>query len=173
MDTGEIKKLIEAFYNGETNPGEEQMLFDYFNSKDVSDDLLDEKELFLNMHKNDPIEVPEKLEDRLNTLIDKLSEEEKTKQKRKRLWIQAGSIAAGIALLISAGLYFHKRQETINPDKPSLTSQVSEEDQAKIKEAQEALMLLSANFNKGVEQVEFASANLNRTSEILNKTFKQ
>ncbi|MBB4036056.1 hypothetical protein GGR21_001957 [Dysgonomonas hofstadii] len=173
MDTGEIKKLIEAFYNGETSPEEEQILSDYFNGKDVSDDLLDEKELFLNMYKNDPIEVPEKLESKLNILIDKLDDEEKIKQKRKKLWIQVGSIAAGIALLITAGLYFNKGQETINPDKPSLTSQVSVEDQAKIKEAQEALMLLSANFNKGVEQVEFASANLNKANEILNKTFKQ
>lgn len=175
MDTGEIKKLIEAFYNGETKPEEEQMLRNYFNSNDISDELQDEKKLFLGMHKEDPIEMPPALEQNLNNLIDNLAKEEEAKSSpNRKLWFRIGSLAASIALLVSAGIYFNKKQETINTDNPHLAmTQVTDEDKQKIKEAQDALLLLSSNFNKGVDQLELVSANLDKTSGILNKTFNR
>jgi len=171
MDTGEIKKLIEAFYEGETNPEEEQKLHDYFNSDDIADELQDEKKLFLEMHKGDPIETPPLLEQKLNSLIDKLALEEskKSESNKRRLWIRVGSIAAGLALLISAGIYFNKKQEIANPDNPQL-AQVTEEDKQKIKEAQDALVLLSSKFNKGVDQLALVSNGFDKTAGILNKT---
>jgi len=171
MDTGEIKKLIEAFYNGETSAEEEQILFDYFDGENVAEELLDERKIFLQMNEKDNIDIPSGLEARLDSLIDELARAEETKKqpKKKQLWAWAGSVAAGIALLIFAGIHFSKEQ---NPVIPTVT--VAEtEDQQKIEEAQKALLLLSSNFNKGVDQLSLVSTNLDKANDILNKTFNR
>lgn len=172
MDTSEIKRLIEAFYNGETSADEEQILFDYFNSTDVAEDLTGEKNIFLQMNEKDNIYVPATLESRLDNLIDELvhKEELEKQSKKKYLWIQAGSIAAGIALLIFAGIHFTGGQNNV---KPTLANNVELDDQQKIEEAQKALILLSSNFNKGMNQVSMVSTNLDKANEILDRTFNR
>ena len=40
MKTSEIKKLVEAFYNGETTIEEEKLLLSYFQGEDVAEELL-------------------------------------------------------------------------------------------------------------------------------------
>ena len=42
----EIQQLIERFLNGETCNAEEQVLYDYFNGKDVADNLIYYREMF-------------------------------------------------------------------------------------------------------------------------------
>lgn len=171
MDTSEIKKLIEAFYNGDTTADEEQILFDYFSSEDVAEDLLDEKKIFLQMNEADSINIPSDLELKLDNLIDNLNYEEEVKQhsKKKHLWIQVGSVAAGVALLIFAGIHFTKEQNEMKPS----TANIELDDQQKIEEAQKALILLSTNFNKGLDQVTMVSTNLDKANEILDKTFNR
>lgn len=171
MDTGEIKKLIEAFYNGNTTAEEEQTLLDYFKGENVAEELLNEKKIFLEMNETDNIEIPVGLEDKLSNLIDKLAteEEEASKPRKKSLWTWAGSVAAGVAILIFAGIHFTKQHETVMP----IVTQVNAEDQYKIEEAQKALLLISSNFNKGVDQLSVVSTSLDKTNEILNKTLGQ
>lgn len=172
MDTGEIKKLIEAFYNGETTAEEEQILFDYFNSDNVADDLKDEKTIFRQMNETDNIDIPPMLESKLNNIIDELARKDGAKKKTNkiRLWAGAGSIAAGLALLIFAGIHFSKEQYNVMP----ATSTYSQaEDQKKIEEAQKALLLLSSNFNKGMDQLDVVSTNLDKANEILDKTLNR
>ena len=178
MNTTEIKKLIDVFYNGETSVEEEQLLLDYFNSENVAEELFEEKELFLHMYNTDPVDVPAGLESKLNNLIDELASEEtekvKLQPKRKQMWARAGSIAAGVALLISAGVYFNKKANTITPPiAQGGTEIINTEDEQKIKEAQEALVLLSSKFNKGMDQLAVVSTNLDKTNEIINKTFNR
>jgi len=178
MSTDNIKKQIEAFYNGETTPEEEQILFGYFSGKDVAEELFDEKKLFLKMYEAaDFPDVPPMLASKLSNLIDELSLKEEVKavtiqpqQNKRKLWLWAGSAAAaGIALLVSVGISFN--------DKPSIidtqTATITAEDQQKIKEAQEALLLLSSNFNKGMDQLAVVSQNLDKTNDILTKTLKR
>lgn len=171
MDTSEIKKLIEAFYNGETTADEEQILFDYFNSDNVAEDLVDEKIIFLQMNDKDDIHIPPTLESKLDSLIDELAHKDELRKqsKKKYLWIQASSIAAGLALLIFAGIHFTREQNEV---KPSIAN-VELDDQKKIEEAQKALLLLSSNFNKGVTQLSVVSTNLDKANEILDKTFNR
>ena len=52
MKTSEIKKLVEAFYNGETTIEEEKLLLSYFQGEDVAEELLKEKDLFLNLYQS-------------------------------------------------------------------------------------------------------------------------
>ena len=175
MDTGEIKKLIEAFYNGETTPEEEKKLAVYFNGDHVDDELLDEKKLFLAMHTGDEVNTHPQLEQKLNNLIDKLAKEEtKKKPSRRKLWMQVGSIAAGLALLVSAGLYFSNGQKPpVGNQPPAGTVNISEADEQQLEEAQDALILLSSKFNKGVNQLALVSSNFDKTSDIINKTINR
>ena len=46
MKEKEIQQLIERFLEGATTNAEEQMLYDYFNSKDVADSLRPYREMF-------------------------------------------------------------------------------------------------------------------------------
>lgn len=182
MNTSEIKKLLDTFYNGETNTGEEQILMDYFKGEDVAEELMDERDIFLGIYQADSIDVPSSLESKLNNLIDELEEKgakgTKPLQTKRRLMTWIGSAAASIAILISVGLYLNNRPETVvepplayqqdnNPE------QLSEEDRKAVQEAEEALMLLSSKFNKGVKQMAVVSDNIEKTNEILNKTFNR
>lgn len=173
MDTSEIKKLIEAFYNGNTTAEEEQTLLDYFKGENVAEELLNEKKIFLQMNETDNIDIPVGLENKLSNLIDKLATEEKkaSQPKKRNLWTWAGSVAAGVAILLFAGIHFSKQHETVMP-MPTVTN-INAEDQYKMEEAQKALLLISSNFNKGVDQLSAVSTNLDKTNEILNKTLGQ
>ena len=83
MKTSEIKKLVEAFYNGETTIEEEKLLLSYFQSEDVAEELLKERDLFLDLYKSEPIDVPLHLEAKLGTLIDELAAKETVKVELK------------------------------------------------------------------------------------------
>eukprot|EP01107_Rhizomastix_libera_P012619 TRINITY_DN3202_c0_g1_i1.p1 TRINITY_DN3202_c0_g1~~TRINITY_DN3202_c0_g1_i1.p1 ORF type:complete len:187 (-),score=2.28 TRINITY_DN3202_c0_g1_i1:491-1051(-) len=180
MKTSEIKKLVEAFYNGETTIEEEKLLLSYFQGEDVAEELLKERDLFLDLYKSEPIDVPLHLEAKLDTLIDELAAKETVKvelkpvSKKKYILRWAGSIAAGIAILITAGIYFNKQEkETTAPIAQTIDKTIDKADEQKIKEAQEALVLLSSKFNKGMDQLALVSTNLDKTNEILNKTFNR
>ena len=170
-----IYELVEKFYNGETNREEEQTLHNYFNSNDVADELQHEKALFLQLYKNDALEVPSALAKRLEKAIDRLERQEQEQVARrktlKRLWIQAVSVAAGLALLVSIGwLTGNEEKSTTNE---ITMAQLSEEDQQKIREAEKALLLLSSTFSKGIEQMELISMGLEKTTTILNKSLNR
>lgn len=181
MNTDNIKKLIEAFYNGETTAEEEQILKDYFNGDNIAEELEEEKDIFVQLYDAKPIEVPSTLKPRLENLIDDLAAQEKEevvisepKQSKRHLMRWIGSIAAGVAILISAGIYF-KGKSNINPSINEYTQMkdtYSDPEEA-YKEAQKALALVSSNFNKGVSQVNVVSESLDKTNEILNKTFNR
>lgn len=183
MNTSKIKILLEAFYNGETNAEEEQILLAYFKGADVDKELIDEKDIFLVMYQPEPIEVPSSLEEKLNFLIDDLAAKECTlekkapqNKKRKLTWI--GSIAAGIAILVSVSLFFNNKptvtgDPTIAQQKNADISNLSEADKKALKEAEDAIVLLSSKFNKGVNQLAVVSSNIDKTNEILNKSFNR
>lgn len=167
MNTREVKKRIEEFYNGETSAEEEQLLSDYFRSGDVEEELAGERELFLRLFSARPAAVPPGLERKLNERIDRLAAEEagkatpKPRRGGRRMWIWTGSVAACLLLFVVAGDYVHKKKQMARVETATAG------DEQKIKEAQEALTLLSVKFNHGVEQLAVVSTNLDKTSEIL------
>ncbi len=73
MQIENIKRLLESFYKGETSIEEEKTLLHYFQSKDISEELSEEQEIFLSMYESDSIEVPAGLESNLSRLIDQLA----------------------------------------------------------------------------------------------------
>ena len=113
--------------------------------------------------KDEEIAIPDGLETRLEQLIDRLAEQE-MQAKRRRLWLGTFSAAASIALLLSAGIFFHTKQNNLrsieNPELACL-------------EARKALEKVSVNFNKGLDQLAFVSEKIEKTNQILDKTFNK
>jgi hypothetical protein len=117
------------------------------------------------------IDVPAGLESQLETLIDRLDKEEKqAKRKAKQIRIWAGSVAAGIAILISAGWYVYSSGET-KISGVSRTATVNDPEIA-CREAERALVLVSRNFNRGLAQLAMVSDEMEKVNKTLDKTFK-
>lgn len=171
MKTDEIKKLLDAFYEGNTSPEEELLLKNYFNSSDVANELLDEKEIFLGFFEHSPVVVPNALEAKLERLIDTLDKENKKKKLTVKNMVTWLSVAASVAILISVG--FHLNKGAIQGDNQALVESVnSKMSEKEVVEVENALLLLAANFNKGLGQIDEVKGNFDRTSNILNETFK-
>lgn len=183
MNTDDIKKLLDAFYNGETSADQERILMEYFSGEDIADDLKDEREIFLGIYQGESVEVPSSLESKLNNLVDELAGKEAKKEtgaerkslnSRRTMWTWIGSAAAGVAILISAGIFFNKpAAETVIAQNQPGNTELSEADKEAVKEAEDALVLLSSKFNKGVNQLAVVSSNIDKTNDILNKTFNR
>jgi hypothetical protein len=171
MKTEDIKQLLEDFYNGETTVEQEQLLIRYFENENIAEELQKDKVIFLQFYQGDSLQNCPHLETKLSQLIDELAVNEKSKIRQIWLWI--GSIAASFLLLISFGLLFYQK----NNDTSELAQHTEYKDtfdnpeDAAI-EVEKALMLLATNYNKGIDQVMVAVNNIEKTNEIIRKTFK-
>lgn len=116
---------------------------------------------------HEKINVPADLEAKLSNLIDSLDAKEK-RSKRNIFWISG--IAASMVILFSIGFFYHSENTY---DTPITTNHIIIEnpEEASI-EAKKALMKVAVNFNKGMEQLNLLSDNLQKTNNILNKTLK-
>jgi hypothetical protein len=116
------------------------------------------------------IKVPDDLESKLETLIDRLDREEKqSKKKAKQIRLWLGSLAASFAILISVGLFINHSVSMFSSDFQNLTI----EEKTACMEAQKALLLVSENFNKGMAQITMVSNEMDKTNKTLNKTIKR
>lgn len=184
MKTDEIKKILEAFYNGETSIEEEMQLLRYFESEEVADELLIEKQLFIGLHRSQPIEIPEKLEKNLEDLIDNLEQEEGIREKNglharimpKRPVKSRLALIAALAVAASLLLVFVVRLQMTDgsglsqlPAKECMTELDDEPEDTfnnpadAQRAAEEALMKVSVNLNKGFGELSFATTSYRET----------
>ena len=105
----------------------------------------------------------------METLIDRLAEEE-IQVKRRQRWIWLGSIAAGIAILLSLNLFFHTEQKN---DLQLSSAHPIENPETAYMETQKALKKVSLKFNKGMNQLAMVSGRVDKTNQILDKTFNK
>jgi hypothetical protein len=121
----------------------------------------------------DKIAVPADLESRLETLIDRLAEAEKVsthKTQQMRWWISG--MAAGLAILLSLGIFLHSDYSK-NNDLTAQATPLTKEQELACLEAQKALVLVSRNFNKGMDQLTLAVNEIEKSNNTINKTFKR
>jgi hypothetical protein len=104
MKDEELKRLIERYYNGESNEEEERSLRDFFRRNDVPAGYEAEKSIFGYYAESETIPEPSiGFEARILAGID-ASEKQHGTQKNRRYLIPLISAAAGLLLL--AGSYF-------------------------------------------------------------------
>ena len=166
MKVEEIERLLAEFYEGNTNEQEEELLKEAFRTEEVPEHLQKDKKLFLSFFPGEVVDnVPAGLEDKLSRMIDEKAEEEQRffhRNKAKRNWRWIGGIAATILVLVGAGYGITNMGEDMRPPTPQDTFSDPE---AAYKALQATLIEVSANLNKGIEQIEETRIDVTKVNE--------
>ena len=181
MKPTEIKKLVEAFYLGETSQEEEQMLFDYFQKETVEDEWQPDKAFLMQMRqlKNDTVAAT--FDAKTDALFNSLETKEKQTSRVRKLWVRWGNVAAAFLMTGTiAWLLAHKADNNADAyvQEEAYTQAIpqqnfafaerplTEEDCRKI---EAALTMVVESFEKGImQQLEIVAENLAFTSQSLN-----
>lgn len=170
MKVDEIERLLAAFYEGNANEQEEELLKEAFRTEELPEHLQKEKELFLHLFPEEAVEgVPIGLEEKLNRLIDEKAEEEQLffrRNKTKRNWRWVGGIAATLLLLVGMGYGITNVGERMRP--PTYRDTFSNPEDA-YKVLQATLLEVSVNLNKGIEQIEETQKDVTKVNREIMK----
>ena len=171
MKVSELEKLLARYYEGETTGAEERELKRFFAEEDVPAHLLAEKEFFLQLDtacSGQEAGVPEGMEHRLNRKIDEWDTRERREGKvKKRMFSlrlqRMGSIAAGLLILFSVGMYLYRPYQV-----PTAQDTCATPEEAYV-QARKALVLLSSSLNKGIKEMESVQETAGRIQENVNE----
>ena len=170
MKVEEIERLLAEFYEGNTNEQEEELLKEAFRTEEVPEHLQKDKKLFLSFFPGEVVDnVPAGLEDKLSRMIDEKAEEEQRffhRNKAKRNWRWIGGIAATILVLVGVGYGITNMGEDMRPPTPQDTFSDPE---AAYKALQATLIEVSANLNKGIEQIEETRIDVTKVNQEVRK----
>lgn len=149
MELNRIEKLLEKYFQGETNLVEEQELKNYFASGNVAPNLKQYQSMFgyFSEAKNE-----------------KFTKEIVIHNKKKStIWL---SIAASVTILLGVGVFSYLNMET----KTKTTGELGTYDDPEVafRETQKALNMVSENVNVGIKSVEY----VNEYQESRNLIFK-
>jgi len=155
MNIKEIEILLEKYFGGESSLKEEKILQEFFCSGEVPEHLKQHRQLFgfFRDTRGEILANPafeQKLEEKL--CMQKEETPVISLQPRRARFLYVTGIAAGVLLLV--GLFFTFQKEVFN--KPESQTAVTGTALA-YAQAQQALMLVSENFNKGMDKVQYLS----------------
>ena len=163
MKSQEIERILEKYYNGETSLEEERLLKEYFSGHEIPAHLQAEKAMFTSFLN----EKGKGLQDNdFDRLVEKKISDKGSIVNRfmtNRRWIYAAaSIAATVLILLAVLIRFEpvpkKLQDTYNDPETAY------------KEAKKVLLFVSAQFNRGTDQLQPLSTYNDGISEL--KSFK-
>jgi hypothetical protein len=165
MDTKQIKILLEKYFEGQTTLQEEQVLLDYFNSKEVAPELASFRQPFVLLRAGKDHETTgiSDFEFRLAGMID--SQQEIPERRFRPVSFYRLAVAAAIAVLIGiSGLLiiqnnWHKNRDTYADPQQAYA------------EAQKTLLYVAERMNKGIEPLS-AVSKINAGSEHLKSLRK-
>ena len=143
MESHNIEKLLEKYFEANTTVAEEEQLRAYFTQESVATHLEQYTPMFQYLS---------------HSKEERFTKQVPIKTGRKKQWFRWVSVAAVIALL--AGVYFSQNAES------TLEESYSQEE---IAAAEEALSLLAMNFNKGTNHLEHLEEFDKNTTKFLNK----
>ncbi len=132
MELVKIKQLLAAYFEGETSLSEEKQLQDYFNSENVSDELVQYKPLFVSFK----VAREEQSTKTLNL--------PEAKPRVIKTWWY--SVAAMLVVAFGVGSFYFSQ--------PSYTPEEQEALMA-FEQSKKAMLLLSENLNKGTNKLTF------------------
>ncbi|MDL2215209.1 hypothetical protein LJC00_03375 [Dysgonomonas sp. OttesenSCG-928-M03] len=172
-----IEKLVEAFYEGSSSIEDETILYKFFTHEDVPPHLSEDKTVFMKLAKLKGNNPSQEFDQKLDQLINKLESQEKERkpipiqdQTSARInWRWITSIAAGVLIILSIGIFTYIAEKTSKSD--IFADTYSNPEDAYI-ETQKTLLLVSNKLNRGFEQMETAQKNLNKTNKIVEKNIQ-
>jgi hypothetical protein len=138
MELNRIEKLLENYFQGETNLAEEQELKNYFASGNIAPNLKQYQSMFGYFSE---------------TKNEKFTKEIVIHNKKKNtLWL---SIAASFTILLGVGVFSYLNMETKNKTTGELGTY--DDPEVAFRETQKALNLVSENVNVGIKSVEYVN----------------
>lgn len=132
MESVNVKKLLDAYFEGATSLEEEITLRDYFNNKAVADDLIQYQPIFVGLKA-----AKEERSSKAFTLPESKPKTIKTR------WYSAVAIAV---VAFGVGSFYFSQPHYTQEEKEAL---------AAFEKSKNAMMLLSENLNKGAGQLTF------------------
>jgi hypothetical protein len=142
METKEIKKLLQKYFNGESNFNEENTLNTYFQSGNVAEELVEYKEFFEGVSELANENKYKGFEDEVMEHI--LENEHKEKTKYRWLWQTITGIAASI-IIVLGGFLFFQQQKTFD--------ETFKDPNEAYAYAQQTLQFVSGKYNKGLAEL--------------------
>jgi hypothetical protein len=162
MNTREVERLLEKFFNGETSLVEETRLQAYFRQTDlpVHHQSLKAQFDFFADEANNALPVTD-FEDQLFSHIQKNSKLKA--QRKRRLWV-IGFSGIAACLLLAVGLFMQYKPAPIEDsfNDPALAYQ----------EIQKALFFVSEKLNMGIKPTQKATSDLNEGLEQASRISK-
>ena len=149
MELNRIEKLLENYFQAETNLAEEQELKNYFSSGNVAPNLKQYQSMF--------VYFSEAKNEKINKEIVIQN------NKKSTIWM---SVAASVTILFGIGVFSYLNMDT----KTKATGEFGTFDDPEVafRETQKALNLVSENVNVGIKSVEY----VNEYQESKNLIFK-
>ncbi|MBX2901286.1 MAG: hypothetical protein KF775_16655 [Cyclobacteriaceae bacterium] len=145
MDSKQIEKLLERYWNCETTLEEERTLRQYFQGQ-VPESLQDVAHLFRYFEDQQQKELPAAFDDHVKPFMHRLQPKGK--------WINlsfALRIAAGLVVVVVASYFV--RQE-IRKSYPAEIADTYSDPQLALEETKKALLMLSKGFNRAQKETE-------------------
>jgi hypothetical protein len=159
MNTKEIERLTEKYFNGETTLTEEEMLQKFFAGTAIPPHLLGLKPLF-EVHQNEKhIQIQNPLFER--NILEMIEKDKKTERKFKRRTLITVWTTIAAAVIISITFVFETR--TSEQEKKNI-----EAEQAYI-EINKALIYVASQFNKGLQPVQKTGNKLSKGFDPVKK----
>jgi len=167
METKEIKRLLQLYFNGESTDQDERNLEMYFQSNNIADELKEYAEFFGGIselsHSDDNSAIEEDIMDYI------LEHEHREKTKFRQMWRMVTSIAASIIIVLGSFLIYQQNQRPFedtykNPEQALVV-------------AQQTLQFVSSKYNKGLagltnfEKLEKAEEPLKKGIAPINEFF--
>jgi len=159
MNSQEIEKILERYFNGETSRDEELALNAFFSKEDVPAHLKSLKPMFSCLNEASKEELSEDFDERFFGNISQKEVGRKKSVRRLYVYVSTG-IAASILVIL--GLFYQfdvfssKMEDTFND--PAVA----------YNEARKALLFVSDKFNTGLEPAR-QLASFDNTMEKMNK----
>jgi hypothetical protein len=170
MDTIKVRQLLEKYYEGHTSEKEENQLKSFFESN-VPDEFRTDRDLFMKFKNEEKASNPDfDITETLNNLIDEQNEPKNEKSIRLKTyssWLYR--VAAVFALAVSVYL---ANEFIFSPDMARNDSievqDTYENPELAYLETKKALLYLSAQLNKGTEELKNIQK-INQSIEQLTK----
>jgi len=162
--------MLDRFYLGETTREEEKMLYEYFSSQRVPEELLPDKELFQTIGSGEQdVHVPKDLNQKIISSIDQV-ERKATRTRRISIFSLSG-LAAGLLIMIAVYLFYIRTDSS-----PLMASNqlldTYENPMDAYEEAKRTLAFVSAKLNNGTSELEYVQKHVSKTADPLKSLSK-
>ncbi len=140
METKEIAKLLQKYFNGESTGDEEKSLETYFRSGNVAEEFKEYTEFFSGISELANTPDNSNIEEEIMDFI--LENENREKTRYRWLWQTVTGIAASVIIILGGFLFYQQQQKPFND--------TFEDPKEAYAYAQQTLQFMSVKYNKGM-----------------------